>query len=69
MKVAAVIVVLMAAIGVVTLWAFSVPGGSISPGLLVGTALVVVLVVWIAEGRRRHRRRTRLSEMRGSALW
>jgi hypothetical protein len=69
MKIAAGIVVLIATLGVVKLWSSSATSGWTFAGVMVGAGLSVILVAWIAEVWRRNRQRTRLLEMRGSALW
>ena len=46
-----------------------VTNGWASAAVVVGAGLVVVLVAWIVQVRRRNRQRTRMLEMRGSALW
>lgn len=68
-KVVAAMVVLIATKAVVKLWLYSGTNGWASAAVVVGAGLVVVLVAWIVQVRRRNRQRTRMLEMRGSALW
>jgi hypothetical protein len=69
MRVAAGIVVLVAALGAVKLWSSGVTGAWGSTGVMLGAGLVVIVIAWIVGVGIRNRQRRRLMETRDSALW
>lgn len=69
MRLAIGIVVLVAAMGAITLWASGAVGNSISTGVLLAAGLGIVVAAWVARVWLRNRQRRRLMEMQDSALW
>ena len=66
MRLAAGIIVLLAALVVADLWTSGAKRGW---GVTLGAGLGIILVVWVARVWLRNRQRRRLMDMRDSALW
>lgn len=69
MKFATGLFVLAIALCVIGLWATGVTSEWASTGLVMGVAVGVAAVVWIAKMWLRNRRRRQLTDTRDSALW
>ncbi|TBR75784.1 MAG: hypothetical protein EPN64_11005 [Burkholderiaceae bacterium] len=66
MRLAAGIIVLLAALVAAESWTSS---ANVGWGATVGAGLGIILVVWMVRAWLRHRQRRRLMDMRDSALW
>ena len=60
---------LAVAAGAVSLWTSKWTSDLVFTGMLVGTALGLSVLAWIAGASLRNRQRRRLMEMQDSALW
>ena len=68
-RVAAVIALLMAALGAVKLWSSVTAGDWSSAAIMVSAGLGAIVVAWIVRKDMRNRQRRRMMETRDSALW
>ena len=69
MRLAIGIIVLVAALGAITLWTFEAVVNSVSTGSLLAAGLGIVVFAWVTRAWLRNRQRSRLMEMQDSALW